>query len=272
MSAMEADLHILNGDFSLDLWRQKEFKGQSLVWREIYPEGPLPDTEDLEDFRRERAEFLSSFAELSSIDRERLLLHLEEMDNRILNLPDNSTLQLWFDACIFDQTLLMRILSLLALSGNASVRVFLYCCEGNCLSSNDFDLGMTNSVTLLPADWTLGKKSWESFLRKDPAHMLQLVHEENFERLPKMQKALLRCAEEVPDSQGLTRTDRQILELVANGKRTFKDIFTGLDGYEEYPFLGDTSCLRLLDALTTRNFLTRDADGNYHLLSLKSSM
>ena len=42
------DLHILNGDCAEGLWKQCEFNGQSLVWREIYLEGPLPETEDPE--------------------------------------------------------------------------------------------------------------------------------------------------------------------------------------------------------------------------------
>ena len=105
-------LHILNGDHALELWQKCSFEGQSLVWREIYLEGPLPDTEDLSVFHAARAEYLSHFAELAGISQDRLCLHLKKLDDSILDLPASSALMLWFDSCIFDQTILMRILQI----------------------------------------------------------------------------------------------------------------------------------------------------------------
>ena len=46
-----------------------------------------------------------------------------------------------------------------------------------------------------------------------------------------MKKALLRCADELPDTKGLTRSQRQILQLVAAKKSSFREIFTGLNVY-----------------------------------------
>ena len=43
MTEIKTELHILNGDFALGIWRQCGFTGQSLVWRETYLEGPLPE-------------------------------------------------------------------------------------------------------------------------------------------------------------------------------------------------------------------------------------
>ena len=86
---------------------------------------------------------------------------------------------------------------------------------------------------------------------------MQFIERERFERLPKMKKALLRCVDEIPDKNGLTRTQRQILKLVAEGRHSFMDIFKGLDVFEEYPFLGDTACQRQLDLLVLKGFLVR---------------
>ena len=75
-----------------------------------------------------------------------------------------------------------------------------------------------------------------------------------------MKKALLRCIDEIPDANGLTRTQRQILKLVADGRRSFIEIFKGLDAFEEFPFLGDTACQRQLDHLVQNGFLVRRQD------------
>ena len=256
-------LHILNGDYALELWKQCGFKGRSLVWRETYLEGPLPETDDLHVFRTARAEYLSHFAELSGIDVSRLYRHLRKMDEAVLLLPDNSNLMLWFDSCMFDQTILMRILSLLS-RGKKEITAFLYCCEGNCLEKKDFMRGESERIQLLPRDWHVAEEAWNLFRRKDADGMTRLAEREGFEHLPKMKKALLRCADEIPDRNGLTRTHRQILELVAAGRRSFLEIFKGLDAFEEYPFLGDTACQRRLDDLVRNGFLARRGE-NYEL-------
>ena len=255
MEEMLTELHILNGDYARELWKQCGFKGQSLVWRETYLEGPLPDTDDLHVFRAARAEYLSHFAELAGIGADRLYQYLRNLDETVLNLPDTAAVMLWFDSCIFDQTLLLRILYLLNRKKRESAAVFLYCCNGNCLQTDDFKHGYDRKIRLLPGDLNIAEKAWRLFQRKDADGLRQLAGQENFEHLPKMRKALLRCADEVPDRDGLTRTQRQIMKLVAEGSHSFCEIFKGLDAFEEYPFLGDTACRRQLDALVGKGFL-----------------
>ncbi|MBR2373501.1 MAG: DUF1835 domain-containing protein [Lentisphaeria bacterium] len=262
-----AELHILNGDFALKLWQKCGFQGKSLVWRETYLEGPLPETDDLIFFRSARAEFLSHFAELAQLDKNILYKHLQIMDETLLDLPETAAIFLWFDACLFDQTILMRILYLLNTWKKTPQDIFLYCCKSNCLTEDDFKQGRSKMRRLLPQDLMTAGKAWIYFQRKDAENMLDLANQENFEHLPEMKKALLRCAEEIPDNSGLTRTQRQILQLVSNGKSSFMEIFKGLDEFEEYPFLGDTSCQRHLDLLVEKNLLEITNDGKFRLIS-----
>jgi hypothetical protein len=251
-----SELHILNGDFALKIWQESGFSGKSLVWKETYIEGPLPQTEDLHIFRTVRAEFLSHFAEISGLGTERLCRHLQKMDDAVLNI--SGSLMLWFDSCIFDQTLLMRILLLLTLRCGELPAVFLYCCPGNCLTAEDFQRGKSEKLRLIPRDFQLASCAWHAFQAQDREKMIFLAQTEDFERLPAMKKALLRCAEEICDSSGLNRTRRQILKLIAEGHCSFSEIFKGLDRFEELPFLSDTACLRHLDFLVENGFLVRE--------------
>lgn len=264
MKIPSTELHILNGDSAWELWKKFDFRAQSLVWREIYLEGPLPETEDLHSFRTARTEYLSRFQELSGVDKSKLYQYLKKMDESVLNLPENSNLILWFDSCIFDQTLLMRIFYLLCRKFPLTVNVFLYCCDSNSLGINDFENGYSEKVQLFPEDLVAAEKAWLLFQKKDAPGMIRLAEQGNFERMPKMKKALFRCAEEVPDKKGLTRTQRQIIQLVSEGKCTFAEIFKGQAAFEEYPFLGDTGCQRILDDLTGKGFLIQHS-GVYSL-------
>ena len=250
-----SQLHILNGDFALGHWRKFNFSADFLVWKETYIEGPLPDTDNLDIFRRARAGFLASFMELSGIGEERLYNHLLKMDEAVLNLPSTSILILWFDACIFDQTILMRILYLLKEKKRELPGIFLYCCDTNCLTLDDFRRGITEKVRLTAADLELASQAWLAFLRKDASAMKTLAEQGDFTNLPEMSKALLRCAEELPGVDGLNRSQRQILQIISSGSHTFKEIFAGLRSFEEHPFLGDTACLRLLDDLHRKGLI-----------------
>ena len=209
-------------------------------------------------FHAARAEYLSHFAELAGISQDRLYLHLKKLDGSILDLPESSPLMLWFDSCIFDQTILMRILHLVNRKNNGTGNVFLYCCEGNCLAIEDFRKGWPEKIQLQPVDLETAARAWNFFYHRDAAGMINLAEKANFERLPKMKKALFRCAEEVPeDRNGLNRTQRQIVQLVAEGRCSFMEIFKGLAAFEEYPFSGDTGCQRQLEFLVRKGVLIR---------------
>ena len=249
MTETVSALHILNGDLALKLWEKCNFQAPSLVWRETYLEGPLPATPDLHLFRKARANYLATFAELAAIDEKRLYGYLQKQDDTILDLPENATVMLWFDACIFDQTILMRILYLLYNKHSDLPEIFLYCCDGNVLRTNDFMLAEKQKIRLTAQDLQLAARAWQFFLRRDAAGLTELSRQGNFEHLRQMQRALLRCAEEIPDAEGLNRTERQILQLLGNGSLTFQEIFSGLKKFEELPFLGDTACRRILDDL-----------------------
>ena len=244
-----ADLHIFNGDCALALWQKFGFSDPTLVWRETYLEGPLPDTDDLHLFRLARAEYLATFEELADITAEQLYRHLQILDDTLLNLTCNQELMLWFDACIFDQTMLMRILYLLYNKCSKLPGILLYCCDGNVLQTNDFILAETQKVRLNTQDLQLAARAWQLFVRRDAGGLQELSGNGNFEHLKQMQNALLRCAEEIPDAEGLTRTGRQILHLLEHGSLSFQEIFNGLKKFEKLPFLGDTACRRILTEL-----------------------
>ena len=266
-----SELHILNGDCALAIWKQCAFKAQHLVWKETYLDGPLPEGDDPALFRVARAEYLCHFAEVADIGKERLLKHLQRMDEAVLNLPPDEILMLWFDGCIFDQTILMRILYLLQKRATALPEIFLYCCNSNCLTMEDFQRGTAGKVRLTEEDLHTGAQAWRAFVRKDAKAMEQLAGEKNFADFPQMKKALLRCAEEVPGADGLNRTQRQILQIAAKERCTFREIFTNLSAFEENPFLGDTACLRLLDDMCHKGLLDLSPDGFYRLSEPKKS-
>ena len=263
------ELHILNGDQALTLWKKCDFSAPYLVWKETYLEGPLPRTDDLNIFMKARAEYLATFAELSDISEEKLCRHLQNMDETILNLPQDSTVILWFDACIFDQTILMRILWLLQQKGENLPRIYLYNSSSNILLMDDFKRGTQIMQQLSKQTIKAAAGAWNAYQRQEASAMKELATHSDLSQLPHMQKALLRCMEEVPDTEGLSRTQRQILQIISSGKHSFEEIFAGQKAYEEHPFLGDTACVRILNNLIKQGRLKFEQNRYYMLTEEK---
>ena len=100
-------LNILNGDLALTPFRASGLPGETLVWREIYTEGPLgTGSENPETFRRLRAHFLTGI--VPDRTEPELLRGLEKMDHALLSMTRQDHLRIWADACMFDQGMLDR--------------------------------------------------------------------------------------------------------------------------------------------------------------------
>ncbi|MEO8201426.1 MAG: hypothetical protein ABI679_12945, partial [Gemmatimonadota bacterium] len=62
----------------------------------------------------------------------------------------------------------------------------------------------------------------------------------NLDVLPFLHSAIQRLLQEYPSiTHGLGRTERQVLDAVADGARSFDEIFASTQSREERPFMGD---------------------------------
>ena len=91
--------------------------------------------------------------------------------------------------------------------------------------------------------------AWDIFRAPDPAGLAELAARGS-EQLPLLSAALQRLLEELPDvADGLSRTERQALQVVAGDARTPMRAFLATQELEEAPFLGDAWFYRALSAL-----------------------
>lgn len=116
-------LHLLNGDCAREAWERSGLNGSilvsrqrsidaTLVWRENYLHGELPETDDTAEFCRIRAAALHRIA--PEFTEEAIREELTTMHRTLAELTKADRLVLWFDFCPFDRTMLARILALLA--------------------------------------------------------------------------------------------------------------------------------------------------------------
>jgi hypothetical protein len=94
----------------------------------------------------------------------------------------------------------------------------------------------------------------------------ELLHRDT-SALPFLAGALLRHLQQFPSVEnGLARTERQIVELVEAGNRTFHTLFAADQRREERIFMGDSSFARYVSGLSeSRHPLLEDDGGSYEL-------
>jgi hypothetical protein len=250
-------LNIFNGDCACDAWKKSGGTSPALVWRESYLEGRIPAPEvPLADFERIRAEEL--YRLMPELDFKKLLDMLRNMDRTILELSADDSALLWFDACMYDQIMLSRILFLLK---DTPAAVFLICEDVAWGEAPELFADKINSASRLEQSIiNIYASAWEA-VTKGAKALKQFLTAKSAKNLPFLAKALTRYQEEFPGADGLGRSERQLLEIISSGKHTGAEILQAFHICEEYPFMGDTMCWRMLESMAERSFLVIQPDG-----------
>ncbi len=103
-------LHIHGGDVVLERLTRAGIPGERLTWREVLCDGPTPQCDSRQEWRRVRSEFLSRVYHAES-GGSALLLEQEAALERALTEQDE--IVLWFSSDWFCQAILLSLLSLL---------------------------------------------------------------------------------------------------------------------------------------------------------------
>jgi DNA-binding transcriptional MerR regulator len=226
-------LHVTNGESAGNTLRQAALGGAVLSWQDVLHEGPVPDASPAE-LRRVRARFLSECGWGS----ERSLLDAFERRDRLYEhaLDAGTEIVLWFEHDLYDQLQLLQVLA--------------WAREGVALIQADDHIGPFHADEL-EALWprrvpvtaemlALAREAWGAFRAPDPTALARLL-ERDTAALPHLEAAVRRLLEELPDvGTGLSRTERQLLEPLADGPRRPGELFVESQAREDAAFAGDT--------------------------------
>ena len=119
-------MHLNCGDYFAQTLRDSSVPGDVQVWMEIFIEGPTPGNISEEEWRIVRSKFISSqfFLDLS------MEAALQGADNRYQKLEDAKKYKeviLWFDACMFDQTIMIHLIDRLSKIDLTNTKLRLIC-------------------------------------------------------------------------------------------------------------------------------------------------
>ena len=266
-------LHVLNGDATRVKLERSGVPGEITVWADVLHDGPVPDVPE-EQLRRKRAEHLvAKFgATPAHVDRE---FHRQ---NDLYAFDQHDEVVFWFEHDLYDQLLLLRHLHWLSQIDPGSTR-FALICIGEYLG----ELSPERLAELFPGRRPItaeqiraGREGWDRFRAPTPSGLLNWVEAGGADPLQFMPAALHRLFEEYPASRdGLSRTERQALEVVRDGARTIGEAFVASQDMEESFFMGDLSfwdVIRRLaegrEPLLTATLPPDDMPGGHEAVSL----
>jgi len=248
-------LHVTNGDSTAGTLRLTSLGGTVIAWRDALHEGPVP-AGDAETVRAARARFLATTGAAEA----EVLAELRARDAALVDaLTARDEVVLWFEHDLYDQLQLLEALALAARAGAQTETLRLICVDQFDGHPGFAGLGELNSdelESLWPvrapvADATLAAAVavWDAFREPDP-RAVEARTPGAHPGLPFLGAALRRLLEELPStSDGLARSERQLLEALAGGATSLADLLLASFEQEEAPFLGDTWLVERLDRL-----------------------
>lgn len=254
---MKEILHIHCGDSSAETLKKSNLKGDVIVWCDMLSSGPTLLNLPYQKWLNTRAKFISEGIGLKSKTVKGWLL---KQDKAIESFHKYKEVVLWFDACLFDQTILIRQLDWFSRQDMGDTKLSLICI-GEFPGFKKFTgLGELNPEQMaslfktrhkvIQKEFNLARKAWNAFCSPNPLKIERLI-KKNTSALPFLRDALIRHFEQFPSLRnGLNRLENNALEAVDKGKNKLIEIFIYAVAKEERPFWGDTTLWECLDYLS----------------------
>jgi hypothetical protein len=213
---------------------------------DVLHEGPVPAALDLDALSEVRAQFV---AQMGWAPLEEARKVFEYRNRMIRRFREFAEVVLWFEHDLYDQLQLIQILDWLLMQNRGKTKISLISI-GKFPGIGRFKgLGQLNTdqlsslfdqrqdVTL--ADFKIASEAWHAFRAPDPSDLEALLGMHTT-GLPLLKGALARHLEQFPSLKtGLSRTEKQILQVVIDGVQRMEDMFLAEQDKEERVFMGD---------------------------------
>ncbi len=267
-------LHITNGESAGQGIRQTGITGEVLTWDDVLHEGPTPADLTLDQMSKVRARFI---ADQYALSYEQVMHDFTRRNLTLARFHEHEEVVLWFEHDLYDQLQLIQLLDWFAQQDLSATTLRLISINSFPGIDHFMGLGQLTPVQLASLFDTrqeitrsmlqLGREAWQAYCSPQPL-AIETLRRTNTTALPFLAHALLRHAEEFPAvGDGLSRTERQLLEVVGSGMHRPAEIFRAAMAKEENAFMGDMPFWVHLSQLCkgTKPLLKRADDSNFTL-------
>jgi hypothetical protein len=250
-------LHVANGNCTTRLIEAAGIPGTLSIWADPLYEGPVPGGLTDQELLHVRARFLAEPTAAAYADT---VQGLKAWRAVIDDTTAYDELVLWFEHDLFDQLNLVQLLTCIGGRRAAENAVSLVCIgsfPGHPRFKGLGELAPHELATLLdkrervrPAQYALAARAWEAFRDSTPTALEELQRSDT-SALPFLSAAIRRFLEEYPSVvDGLSRTERRLLELAGEGPIALRSVFPRMHDGENAYYVTDSSLADLALALS----------------------
>lgn len=231
-------LHVTNGDSAVAVLRAAGIAGDLLPWRDSLHEGPVRAGLDPARLRAERARYMAG---RGWTDEATALAALTARDERLDRaVAAGEDVVLWFESDLYDVLQLAQVADRLAPGAARLVLVG----EDEFRGVAELSAGEVRAAVPQPFDPAPYRALWAAFRAADPRGLERVAGPRP------VRDAARRLLQQFPwTTDGLNRSERALLQAVADGARTPADAFVAAQRQEERPFLGDAVAFEYLARL-----------------------
>ena len=250
---MRKALIVTNGDSAVEAIRAAGIDAEIMAWNDVLHEGPVPRTSTLSELSAVRVDHLveSGWGD-SAEERQRVRSNFAKRDAAIAAAVEHPEVVLWFEHDLYDQLQLLQILAWFSADASRIPLKLQMICRDAYVGEQEaatLRSHFEDRLPVLPAALRTGADAWKRFTSEDPTH-LEAAIARNDEALPFVAPALQRLAEEYPSStNGLSRNERQILEVVGKNEIEVGALFLACQERERDRYLGDWSFWKIVEGL-----------------------
>lgn len=260
-------LHIANGHGTTGLIERSGVPGRTAIWADPLNEGPVPGNVEDDALLGVRARFLASHSGESDTIRK----DLQHSRDLVADDSGYDELVLWFEHDLFDQLNLIQLLTFIGrkprLTPLTLVSVDSY--PGHPRFKGLGELAPADIATLFEtrtpvsrAQITVAGRAWAAYRSPDPRAIESFLASET-SALPFLARALARHLEEFPsEAGGLSRTERRLLQLAAEGPAPIGTVLPRMHDGETAHYIADSWFAdRVTELSTVSPPLLRTIDG-----------
>jgi len=233
-------LHITNGEATRAPLEQSGVPGTCVSWDDVLHEGPTPLASG-EEWWRVRARYLAS---AGYGDEEEMRLGFRATGDPLETALTHDEAVFWFEHDLYDQLLLIHHLWWLSQHADGRSPTRLSIVIGTdylgLLKPGQFPAKFATRRPITADEIAAGAAAWTAFCGDDPQPLVPLAqHAGPLVHLP---RAMRRLLEEFPAAgSGLSRSERQILDVLSEGPRSPGQAFVACAKLEDDIWMGDWS-------------------------------
>ena len=231
-------LHITNGGATLEPLERSGVPGAMFSWDDLLHEGPTPLVSG-DEWLRVRVRYLAS---AGYGDEDEMLRDLRAKGDPLEGAAAHDEVVLWLEHDLHCQLLLIHHLWWLARHAPPSTRLSIVMGAEHLglLKPEQFPQRFDARRPISAEEIAAGAEAWTAFCGDDPRRLEALARDAG--PLTSVPPAMHRMLEEFPDARtGLSRSERQILDVLSEGPRSPGQAFVACAKFEEDIWMGDWS-------------------------------